>query len=48
MLGFAHVCGEAVLLNAKDIQQKVNMSTDFTFEVDGFQLVEAVMALICN
>lgn len=50
MLGFAHVCEEAVLLNAKkDIQQKVNTSIDFTFEVDGFQLVvEAIVALICN
>ena len=50
MLGFAHVCEEAVLLNAKkDIQQKVNTSIDFTFEVDGFQLVvEALVALICN
>ena len=49
MLGFAHVYEEAVLLNAKDIQQKVNTSIDFTFKVDGFQLVvEPIVALICN
>ena len=49
ILGFAHVCEEAVLLNAKNIQRSVNMSIDLTFEVDGFQLVvEAIVALICN
>lgn len=49
MLGFAHVCEEAVLLNAKDIQQNVNTSIHFTFEVDSFQLiVEAIVALIFN